>query len=109
MYPSLMTANPVGIEISELRKRLRAAIEHSRRAAAARRTELTQAAEAYERFLKELAGPLVQMLANALRAEGFGFTVFTPNLGLKLTSSRSGEDFIEFVLDTSVALPTVLL
>ena len=104
-----MTPNPVGIEISEMRKRLRAAIDQSRRAAAARRAELDEAADAYERFLKELAGPLVHMLANALRAEGFGFTVFTPTHGLKLASSRSGEDFIEFALDTSVARPTVLL
>lgn len=104
-----MAHNPVSIEISELRKRLRAAIEQKRRAAAARRTEIQEAADAYERFLKELAGPLVHMLANALRAEGFGFTVFTPTHGLKLASSRSGEDFIEFALDTSVARPTVLL
>jgi hypothetical protein len=92
-----------------MRKRLRAAIDQSRRTAAARRTEVDAANEAYEQFLKGLAGPLVQMLANALRAEGLGFTVFTPNLGLKLASSRSAEDFIEFVLDTSVGPPTVLL
>src|SRR5713226_5360411 len=99
MYPTLMAHNPVGIEISDMRKRLRAAIDQSRRAAAARRTELNNAAEAYERFLAELAEPLVQMLANALRAEGYPFTVFTPRGGLHLASGRSGEDFIEFALD----------
>jgi hypothetical protein len=49
------------------------------------------------------------MLANALRAEGYPFTVFTPRGGLRLASGRSGEDFIEFALDTSVPRPTVLL
>ena len=104
-----MARNPLGIEISELRKRLRAAIDQTRRAGAARRTEVDAASEAYERFLSQLAGPLVQMLANALRAEGYTFTVFTPNRGLRLASGRSGEDFMEFALDTSVPQPAVLL
>jgi Arc/MetJ family transcription regulator len=104
-----MTHNTLGIEISEMRKRLRAAIDHSRRAAAARRLELNEAAEAYERFLTGLAEPLVQMLANALRAEGYPFTVFTPRGGLRLASGRSAEDFLEFALDTSTRHATVLL
>ncbi|HEV3217038.1 MAG TPA: hypothetical protein VGZ27_15005 [Vicinamibacterales bacterium] len=109
MYGRLVAYNPVGIEISDMRKRLRAAIDQSRRAAAARRTELGEATEAYDRFLTGLAEPLVQMLANALRAEGYPFTVFTPRGGLRLASGRSGEDFIEFVLDTSARQATVLL
>jgi predicted membrane GTPase involved in stress response len=104
-----MAHNPVGIEISDMRKRLRAAIDQSRRAAAARRAELSEATEVYERFLAGLAEPLVQMLANAMRAEGYPFTVFTPRGSLRLASGRSGEDFIEFVLDTSARHPTVLL
>jgi Arc/MetJ family transcription regulator len=104
-----MTHNTLGIEISEMRKRLRAAIDHSRRAAAARRLELNEAAETYERFLTGLAEPLVQMLANALRAEGYPFTVFTPRGGLRLASGRSAEDFLEFALDTSTRHATVLL
>jgi predicted membrane GTPase involved in stress response len=104
-----MAHNPVGIEISDMRRRLRAAIDQSRHAAVARRTELNEATEAYERFLTGLAEPLVQMLANAMRAEGYPLTVFTPRGGLRLASGRSGEDFIEFVLDTSARHPTVLL
>src|SRR5207302_653149 len=101
--------NTVGLEISEMRKRVRSAIDFSRREAAARRSELNEAAEAYERFLGEIAEPLVQMLANALRAEGYPFTVFTPRGGLRLAAGRSGEDFIEFVLDTTARHPTALL
>ena len=92
-----------------MRKRLRAAIEKSRKAAETRRIEVDQASAAYEQFLARLAEPLVQMLANALRAEGFAFTVFTPKQGLRLASSRSGDDFIEFALDTTAPHPTVLL
>lgn len=104
-----MAHNTLGIEISDMRRRLRAAIEKSRKAAEARRLEVDEASAAYEQFLARLAEPLVQMLANALRAEGLAFTVFTPKRGLRLSSSRSGEDFIEFALDTSAPHPTVLL
>jgi Arc/MetJ family transcription regulator len=104
-----MAHHTVGIEVSEMRKRLRAAIDQSRRAAAARRAEVDQAAAAYETFLKNTAEPIVQMLANALRAEGYPFTVFTPRGGLRMASGRSAEDFIELALDTTARHPTVLL
>jgi len=104
-----MVKNRVGIEISEVRKRLRAAIEHGRKAAAARRVQIDEAAKAYDNFRAELAEPVVQMLANALRSEGFPFMVFTPAQGLKLASARSEDDFIEFALDTSGPEPAVLL
>ena len=104
-----MAHNTVGLEISEMRKRVRAAIDQSRRAAAARRVELDEATAAYDTFLARTAEPLVQMLANALRAEGYPFTVFTPKGGLRLASGRSGEDFIEFALDTTARHPTALL
>jgi hypothetical protein len=104
-----MAHHTIGIEISEMRKRLRAAIDQSRRTAAARRAELDEAAAAYEAFLSNTAEPLVQMLANALRAEGYPFTVFTPRGGLRLASGRNGEDFIEFALDATARHPTALL
>jgi hypothetical protein len=109
MYLRIMTRNPVEIEISELRKRLRSAIDQSRRAAAARRAQLDAAGAAYTQFLDQMAGPLVQMFANALRAEGYHFTVFTPTGGLRLASSKSADDFIEFALDTSHAEPLAML
>jgi len=104
-----MTLKPVAIEISELRKRVRAAVDRSRRAAAARRAHLDETAAAYRELLEHTAIPLVHMLANALRAEGFAFTVFTPSGGLRLASAKSGDDFIEFALDTSEAEPSVVL
>ena len=100
---------PVEIEISELRKRLRAAIDKSRRGAAERRERLDAASAAYARFLENKAGPLAHMLANALRAEGYNFTVFTPNGGVRLSSAKSGDDFVEFALDSSQPEPVVVL
>lgn len=104
-----MTRKPVSIEPSELRKRLRAAIDQSRRAAAARRAQLDQASTDYQQLLDTTAAPLVHMLTNVLRAEGYNFTVFTPNGGLRMASAKSGEDFIEFALDTSQAEPFAVL
>lgn len=109
MYVPFMTRKPVSIETSELRKRLRVAIDQSRRAAAARRAQLDQAATDYQELLDVTAAPLVQMLANALRAEGYIFTVFTPHGGLRMALAKSGEDFIEFALDTSQTEPFVVL
>ena len=104
-----MTRKLVDIEISELRKRVRAAIDQGHRAAAARRSQLDEAAAAYHQLLENTAAPLAHMLANALRAEGYNFTVFTPNGGLRLASAKSNEDFIEFALDTSQTEPFVIL
>ena len=109
MYVTSMTRKPVEIETSELRKRLRAAIDQSRRAAAARRAQLDAAAAAYNGFLETVAGPIAHVLANALLAEGYKFTVFTPSGGLRLASAKNAEDFIEFALDTSQAEPFVVL
>jgi hypothetical protein len=104
-----MPRKTIDIDTSELRKRLRAAIERSRQAAAARRAKLDEASAAYKDLLETTAAPLVQILANVLRAEGYQFTVFTPNGGLRLASATSAEDFIEFALDTSQSEPAVML
>jgi hypothetical protein len=101
--------NAVKIETSELRKRLRLAIERSRKAAADRRTKLDEASAAYKELLQGTATPLVQMLVNVLRAEGYPFTVFTPNAGLRMASARSADDYLEFALDTSANEPVVML
>ena len=97
------------IEISELRKRVRSAIDRSRREAAERRARVEAASSAYGAFLEQTAAPIAKMFANALRAEGYAFTVFTPSGGLRLSSAKSGDDFIEFLLDVGQAEPAVML
>jgi len=102
-----MTRKPAAIEISELRQRLRLAVEARRKSTAARRAMLDEAAVAYTELLEMTATPLVQKLANALRAEGHTFTVFTPNGGLRMALAK--DDFIEFALDTSQDEPFAAL
>src|SRR5687768_7770749 len=106
---TFMTRQPASIETSELRKRLRQTIEERRRITAARRQKIDAAAAAYTELLALTATPLVQMLANALRAEGHNFTVFTPNDGLRMALTKSADDFIEFTLDTSQDEPFAAL
>ena len=109
MYLTYMTRKPAIIETSELRRRLRHTLDERRKRTAARRTVLDAAAVAYTELLEMTATPLVQKLANALRAEGHNFTVFTPHGGLRMVLAKSADDYIEFALDTSQDEPFAVL
>ncbi len=66
------------------------------------RRELTAEAErAYGAFLQNVATPVTQQVASALKAENRFFTVHTPSGGLRLAAERGQDDFIEFELDMS--------
>ena len=96
------------MEVSDVRRRLRGAIESARKTAQERRSRIDQASRDYEVFLREVAGPLFHTFASALAAEGFRFKVFTPADGVRLASESSGDDFIELTLDPSSDPPTVV-
>lgn len=96
------------IETSELRRRLRTAIEQARSNAAARRARSDAAARDYETFLSRVAIPVVQQFANVLSAEGHHFNVATPAGSVRLTSAAANEDFIEITLDTTEDPPEVV-
>jgi len=96
------------MEISTVRNRIRETIERARRAAAARRARTDEAAREYERFLAQIATPLVKQVANALRVDGYMFTVFTPGGSVRLMSDRSAQDYVELTLDAGGDEPRVL-
>ena len=96
------------MEVSEIRRRLRAAIDTAREAAADRRTRSDQAAREYETFLAERAVPVFHQFAGVLTAEGHPFKVFTPAGAVRLASDHSPDDFIELSLDTGTDPPEVL-
>ena len=96
------------MEVSEVRRRLRAAIESARRGAQERRGRSDQASREYEAFLAQTAVPLFQVFASALVAEGHRFKVFTPAESVRLASESSPEDFIELALDSTFDPPTVI-
>lgn len=95
------------MDISDVRRRLRGAIETARRDAVERRERTDAAEREYGSFLTERAVPVFHDFANALSGEGHTFKVFTPARSVKLASARSAEEFIELELDTSQDPPQV--
>jgi len=96
------------VEVSQVRKRLKMAIDGSRERAAKRRERVAEAQRAYEHFLTEIAIPMAKQLANAMKVEGYGFTVFTPGNGLRLAADRGRDDFIDLTLDSTGERPEVM-
>src|SRR5512132_1216216 len=89
------------MEVSEVRRRLRTAIEKAKHAAAERRARNEAAARDYDLFLADRATPLFHQFAMALASEGRAFKVFTPAGSIRLAAERSPEESIELVLDDS--------
>ena len=96
------------MEISLVRNQLRNAIDRARERAQHRRQRVQEAERAYEGFLQNVATPLAKQIANALKAEGYAFTVFTPGGGLRLAADRGRDDYVELGLDTSGDRPQVV-
>jgi hypothetical protein len=96
------------VEVSQVRRRLKAAIDSGRERALRRRERAAEAQRAYEAFLTDVATPVARQLANVMKVEGYAFTVFTPGAGLRLASDRGRDDFIELTLDTSGDKPEVI-
>jgi len=96
------------MEISDVRKKLQSTIERAKRRAADRRARNDAAAGAFETFLEVRAVPLFRQVANALRAEGYHFTVFTPSGSVRLMSDRHGEDYVELLFDGAGEPPQVV-
>ena len=96
------------MEISLVRRRLTETIDRAKKQAAERRGRTDQASREFELFLQKIAVPLFRQVANALKADGYTFTVFTPSGSVRLMSDRAAEDFIEVTLDTSDDPPRVM-
>ena len=96
------------MEISHVRRQLKHAIDRARDRAQKRRQHTAEAERAFETFLQDIATPITRQVANALKAEGYAFTVFTPGGGLRLASDRGRDDYVELTLDTSGERPQVM-
>jgi hypothetical protein len=73
-----------------------------------RRHKSDEAEQAYTTFLENLAGPLARQVVNALRAEGYAFTVSTPGRGLRVSLDQGRDDFIELMLSAEADQPHVV-
>jgi hypothetical protein len=84
------------------------AIAAAREHAQQQRQRAAEAEREYAAFLEQVATPVTRQVANALKVEGYSFTVFTPGGGLRLASDKGRNDFIEFALDTAAPSPQVI-
>jgi hypothetical protein len=96
------------VEVSQVRIRLKRAIDAARERGQQRRQRVAAAELAYATFLEEVATPVARLVANTLKVEGYAFTVFTPGNGLRLASDRSRDDYIELALDVTSDEPQVV-
>src|SRR5215213_1383572 len=97
------------MEVSDVRRRIRAAIEAARARAAERRSRTDEASRAYDVFLDNVAVPAFHTVTSALTGEGHRFKVITPGRAVRMSSERSPEDFIELALDTERDAPAVVI
>ena len=93
------------MEVSQVNKRVKNAIEQARARAQARRTAAASAEKAFAVFLETVATPVSRQVVNALKVANISFTLGTPGGGLRLAAERGRDDYIEFVLDASGELP----
>jgi hypothetical protein len=96
------------MEISDVRKRLREAMERAKRGAAERRARTDQTARSFDVWLERVAIPLFRQIANVLKADGYQFSLSTPSGSVRLMSDRSGDDYVEVLLDSTGDRPRVV-
>jgi hypothetical protein len=101
-------SRPAALESGEITRRVRAMLDRLKRDAAARRTAIDAARQAFPAFLDEVAAPVCRQVAGVLRAEGHLFSVHTPASGLRMALERSANDFVDLELDTAATPPAVL-
>ena len=97
------------MEVSDVRRRVRTAIEESRRQADERRAKKDAAVRQWDRVLTDVAIPVFHQVASALNAEGYRYKVTTPGAAVRLVPDRGGEEFIEVALDTEGDEPVVMI
>jgi DNA-binding transcriptional ArsR family regulator len=97
------------MEVSDVRRRLRGAIEQAKRRAAERRTRVDQASRDYEQFLSAVAVPAMHTIAQALIGEGHRFKVLTPGQAARLAAEFSPDNYLEISLDTDGDVPAVMV
>src|SRR5215510_12093920 len=97
------------MEVADVRRRLRMAIEETRKRADERRVRKDEASRAWERILPDVAVPAFHQVAQALNAEGYRFKVLTPGEAVRLVPERGGDEFVELALDSEGDEPDVMI
>lgn len=96
------------MEPSDVRRRLRGAMEEAKKRAAERRERANEASRNYDEFLTKAAVPAFHAVAQAMVGEGHRYKVLTPGRAVRLVAEFSPDDFIELVLDTERDHPSLV-
>jgi hypothetical protein len=97
------------METSDVRRRLRGAIEEAKRRAADRRAVSDEASRVWAERLPDAVVPAFHAVLNALNGDGHRFTVSTPGETARLSPERAAAEFVEIALDTNRELPAVVV
>jgi hypothetical protein len=97
------------METSDVRRRLRGAIEQAKRRAADHRAVADEASRVWSQSFPDTVVPAFQGVQNALSGEGFKFSLSTPGETARLSPDRSSAEFVEIALDSSRELPAVIV
>ena len=97
------------LDTAEVRKQLTHRLAELRKAQTQRRTATDAARTAFDTVAEREIAPTVRQLAQALKAEGFPFTVQTPSGVVRLVSDRSSENVIDIVLELGGKQPSVVV
>lgn len=88
-------------DLSDLRRRVRQAIQDHKHKAAERRAARDEASRAWDVALEQHIVPTVRDMASALTGEGLAFRLDTPGRSARMVSDRTPDDYIELLLDDS--------
>lgn len=97
------------LETAEVRRQLTHRLAEMKKAQAHRRAAGEAARTAFDSVLEREIAPTMRQFAQALKAEGFGFSVQTPAGAARLVSDRSGDNAIDVFLELGGAQPAVLV
>jgi hypothetical protein len=97
------------LETAEVRRQLTHRLAEMKKAQAQRRAASDAARAAFDAVLEREIAPTMRQFAQALKAEGFPFSVQTPAGAARLVSDRSSDNAIDVFLEVSGAQPAVLV
>ena len=97
------------LDTAEVRKQLTHRLAELKKAHALRRGATDAARTAFDTVVEREIAPTVRQFAQALKAEGFPFSVQTPASVVRLVSDRSSENVIDIVLELGGNQPAVVV
>ncbi|BCS31621.1 hypothetical protein TBR22_A08230 [Luteitalea sp. TBR-22] len=97
------------LETAEVRRQLTHRLAELKKAQAQRRASADAARTAFDAILEREIAPTMRQFAQALKAEGFAFSVQTPAGAARLVSDRSSDNAIDVFLEVGGAQPAVIV